>query len=92
MSDSESDCSVSESLSDVEYFWFIAFEWNVLEEEPFQIFVREYFGDDDIPDTWFTGNLSDKNREVKLKLNAVAGGNPYSIFAKVQKGIYIYVN
>ena len=90
MSDSENDL-FSENLSDVEYFWFIGFEWNVQEPEPFQIFVREYFGDEDIPETWFSGNLSDKNREVKLDLQAVAGNNPYSIFAKVQKGnIIIY--
>ena len=70
----------------VEYFWFIAFEWNVFEEQPFQIFVREYFGDEDIPDNWFTGNLTEENRAVKLRLNAVAGNNLYSIFAKVEKG------
>ena len=78
--------SDTESLSDTEYFWFIAFEWNIHEQESFQIFVREYFGDEDIPDVWFTGNLSDKNRAVKLELNAVGSQNLYSIFAKVQKG------
>ena len=72
--------------SDVDYFWFIGFQWNVREEQPFQIFVREYFGDDDIPDNWFSGNLSEENRAVKLQLNAVAGAYPYSIFAKVEKG------
>ena len=84
MSDSEIEIEFDES--DIEYFWFIGFEWNVLEPQPFQIFVREYFGDEDIPDNWFTGNLSEENRAVKLQLNAVAGTNPYSIFAKVQKG------
>ena len=85
MSDSEIDL-FEEPQSDIEYFWFIGFEWSVLEPEPCQIFVREYFGDEDIPDSWFTGALSDANRAVKLKLNAVAGNNPYSIFAKVEKG------
>ena len=72
--------------SAVEYFWFIGFQWNVLEREPFQIFVRHCFGDNDIPDTWFTGVLTDDYRRIKLKLNAVAGSHPYSIFAKIEKG------
>ena len=82
------DRSDTEGSSDTEYFWFIAFEWNVHEPRPFAIFVREYFGDEDIPDNWFTGKLTDKNRAVKLSLNAVAGKSPYSIFAKIEKGIY----
>ena len=65
---SERDIFIPES--DVEYFWFIGFEWNVEEEKPFQIFVREYFGDEDIPNNWFSGILSDENRQVKLQLNA----------------------
>ena len=84
----EEEEKVDGPQSGINYFWFIAFEWNVLEEEPFQIFVREYFGDDDIPDNWFSGILSEQNREVKLTLSAVAGSSPYSIFAKVEKGSY----
>ena len=76
-----------EPKSDINYFWFVGFEWSVFEDKPFQIFVREYFGDEDIPDNWFSGVLSEDNRKVKLKLNAVAGKNPYSIFAKVEKGL-----
>ena len=75
--------------SQINYFWFVGFEWSVLEEKPFQIFVREYFGDEDIPDSWFSGVLSEEHRLVKLKLNAVAGNHDYSIVAKIQKGIYI---
>ena len=79
--------------SDVEYFWFIGFQWNVLEENPFQIFVREYFGDDEIPDIWFSGKLSDTNRAIKLNLHAVAGPDLYSIFAKIEKGnLYVKIN
>ena len=91
---SESDLDIFEVVDDplphsnVEYFWFVGFEWNVHEEKPFQIFVREYFGDEDIPDSWFSGVLTDKNRAVKLSLNAVAGNNLYSIFAKIEKGRY----
>ena len=90
MSESEVDLFHPDDVaeSDVNYFWFIAFEWDLLQEEPFQIFVRQYFGNEDIPDTWFTGVLSDKNRAVQLELNAVAGNNKYSIFAKVEKGIH----
>ena len=77
--------------SDIEYFWFIAFEWNVHEPQPFQIFVREYFADEDIPETWFTGKLTDEYRAIKLSLNAVATKNPYSIFAKVEKGILFHI-
>ena len=84
---SESEVDMFEApCSDTEYFWFIAFEWSIHEPQPFQIFVREYFGDEDIPDTWFTGRLSDENRAVRIRLNAVAGNNPYSIFAKIEKG------
>ena len=76
---------------DTVYFWFIAFEWNVHEPQPFQIFVREYFGDDDIPDNWFTGRLTEEHRAVKLRLNAVASQSVYSIFCKVEKGNYINI-
>lgn len=86
---SEIDMFEDGAQSDTNYFWFIAFQWSVNEPQPFQIFVREYFGDEDIPDTWFTGRLTDENRAVKLKLNAVAGNNIYSIFTKVEKGIEI---
>ena len=81
-------CEEEEPKSEINYFWFIGFEWSVLEPEPFQIFVREYFGDDDIPDDWFSGVLSEENRLEKLTLNAVAGNNQYSIFAKIEKGNY----
>ena len=83
--------SDGDGSSDTEYFWFIAFEWNIHEPQPFQIFVREYFGDEDIPDNWFTGKLTEDNRAVKLSLNAVAGMSPYSIFAKVEKGIIVII-
>ena len=88
MSESDSDLFIEEEVgeSKINYFWFIAFEWSLIEQNPFQIFVREYFGDADIPDSWFNGLLSEKNRQEKLQLNAVAGENPYSIFAKVEKG------
>ena len=72
--------------SKVDYFWFIAFEWNLQEEKPFQIFARQYFGDDDIPNNWFHGSLSEENCLVKLKLHAVASNSVYSVFAKIQKG------
>ena len=81
-----SDDDMFQQSSTTNYFWFIAFQWDINEPEPFQIFVREYFGDEDIPDTWFSGRLTDENRAVKLQLNAVAGSNLYSIFAKVEKG------
>ena len=38
------------SESEIQYFWFTGFEWCVHEPQVFQIFVREYFGDDDIPE------------------------------------------
>ena len=84
---SETESEVEEvPQSGVNYFWFIAFEWNVREEKPFQIFVREYFGDEDIPDSWFTGVLSEDHWVIKLNLKAVASNSYYSIFAKVEKG------
>ena len=86
MSDTDMFVDKVTADSDTNYFWFIAFEWSVNEQKPFQIFVREYFGDEDIPDNWFTGRLTDENRAVKLQLHAIAGENPYSIFAKVEKG------
>ena len=70
----------------VNYFWFIGFEWNVLEEKPFQIFARECFGDEDIPDNWFSGVLTEDYRRMKLTLKAVASQFHYSIFAKIEKG------
>ena len=89
---SKMSASEDQPQSEVNYFWFIAFEWCVSEPKPFQIFVREYFGDDDIPDTWFSGVLTEEYRLIKLQLNAVAGNNPYSIFAKVEKGMYSICN
>ena len=81
-----SESAADQPESDINYFWFISFEWNVLDEKPFNIFVREYFGDEDIPDNWFTGVLTEENRRQKLKLKAVAGRNLHSIFAKIEKG------
>ena len=87
MSGSDADIFAEDQpQSSVNYFWFIAFEWSVLVEHPFQIFVREYFGDEDIPDSWFTGVLTEKKRAIKLSLRAVATKNQYSIFAKIEKG------
>ena len=82
----DSDDLFDEPKSDIVYFWFIAFRWHILEENPFVIFVRESFGDDDIPESWFTGVLTDEDRKIKLKLKPVSGDDPWSIFCKVEKG------
>ena len=66
---------MSSKPSDVQYFWFIGFQHNELVEKPFQIFVREYFCDVDIPDEWFDKLLAEDSRLIKLNLEPIPGND-----------------
>ena len=72
------------SQPDIEYLWYVVFQWNVNLMRPFQIYaVQELTGN--VPDEWATKTLSDKRRKKKMQLPALSTDD-YSIFAKIQKG------
>lgn len=76
--------SGSQKLSVVEYFFLVTFNWDLMIGSPFQINVLEVLRE--FPEDWITGPLTRNNRLVKKKLKALGG--QFSLFCKVQKGIF----
>ena len=82
--------NVPTPTSRLEYWWFILFQWEINLEQPFQIIVKHVFKDRGIPASWYNGCLSDNCRRLKLCLPDLPGER-YSVFAKVEKGIFIFL-
>ena len=70
------------------------FEWDLNNQEPFQMFVKDTFDKDSVPCKWLSGSLNDYCRMLKLKIKDL-DGDKYSVFVKVEKGnqqlLYYYV-
>lgn len=77
---------ISSKLSVVEYFFLVTFNWDLMVGNPFQINVREVLTE--FPDEWIKGALVKSNRVEKIKINSFGGGQ-YSLFCKVEKGIFL---
>ena len=73
------------STSDIEYFWVAIFKWEVNNPNPFQVVVRDVFGEDEIPISWFTMKLTTGKRHKK-KCYKSFKCKEISIFCKLQKG------
>ena len=71
-----------------EYMWIILFEWDVDLEEPFRIFNRATLTKGKLSDSWFDESLNDTVRQTKVNI-ACLSSSPYSVFAKVEKGITV---
>ena len=71
--------------SDVNYHHVIIFSWDPNDENPFEIYQRNSFSSNEIPDDWYDSVLSSENRHQKLKLSGLRG-HQYSVFCKIEKG------
>lgn len=68
----------------VEYHWVIVFHWCIENRDPFSVFLRNVFTEEELPRTWLEFKLSDENRLKKQYIRTVNG--EYSFFCKVEKG------
>ena len=71
--------------SDVVYNWAVIFSWDLDAEKPFEIYQRNAFTPNEIPDQWYTKCLSPTCRHQKLQLAGLRG-DKFSLFCKIEKG------
>lgn len=71
------------SLSVVDYFFLVTFNWDLMVGDPFKMTVLEVIKD--FPEDWITGPLNESSRKMKFPVKAFDGGE-FSLFCKVQKG------
>ena len=74
--------------SEVEYLWIIAFHWDIGETSPFSLQPICNFTESEVPSTWYSFKLRDDLRLKKIDVRALSG--QYSIFCKVEKGMFFY--
>ena len=65
----------------------ILFNYDIQCRRPFMSYPRSMFSSDDIPQSWFTGPLTPKNRRKVLNLPPLGGGR-FSVFAKIELSEY----
>ena len=75
----------STKTSVVDYKWVITFNWDLDEENPFEIYQRNSFSAKEIPNDWYHKALNDTCRHQKLQLTGLRGQH-YSVFCKIEKG------
>lgn len=85
-----SQVSSSQKASVVKYFFVITFNWDLMVGTPFESNVCELFKNEDFPEEWITGPLSQCNRKEKRRVISLDGG-VYSLFCKVEKGTIIAI-
>ena len=73
--------------SDVEYLWNISFHWDIENTRPFSLQPISNFSEEEVPPTWYLFNLRDDLRLTKKYIRMLNG--EYSIFCKVERGIYL---
>lgn len=73
--------------SDVEYLWNLAFHWDIGDRNPFTLQPICNFTEAEVPSTWYMFKLRDELRLKKIDVRILSG--LYSIFCKVEKGIFI---
>ena len=74
-----------DGYSELEYNWAVIFSWDVDDENPFEIYQKNAFSKNEIPDQWYTRKLNPTCRHQKLKLTGLRG-NLFSVFCKIQAG------
>ena len=63
----------------------LLFNYDVQSKKPFCSYNKNMFSEDDIPNSWFTGPLTPKNRKKILPM-APLGGGRFSVYAKIEIG------
>ena len=76
--------------SDVTYHHVIIFSWDPNEEAPFEVYQRNSFSSNEIPDEWYENVLSAEFRHQKLKLSGLRG-NQYSVFCKIEESKWFII-
>ena len=76
--------------SEVIYHHVVLYSWDVDEELPFEIYPRNSFSSNEIPDEWYTNVLSDTLRHQKQELSGLRGKH-YSVFCKIEESTYFTV-
>ena len=85
--ESDSSSHMNSSLPNpliYEYLWVILFEWNLNQEQPFQIFQIAGLRNDELNPEWIKGDLDECSRLKKLSFPSI-GKKQFSLFAKVEK-------
>ena len=72
-----------DQYSEVEYNWIVVFSWDVDNESPFEIYQKNAFSSNEIPEQWYTKKLTPTCRHQKLKLSGLRG-DLFSVFCKIQ--------
>lgn len=72
--------------SELEYLWYLVFHWDIGNKNPFSLQPVKNFAESEVPRTWLLFNLRDELRQAKIRVRMLNG--EYSIFAKVEKGIF----
>ena len=75
--------------SDVEYLWIVAFHWDLEKRNPFSIEPIGNFSDSEVPQSWYRFRLRDDLRKTKINVEMLKG--QFSVFAKVERGIIIFL-
>lgn len=70
--------------SDVQYHWVVLFQFDIENNEPFSLFVRNTFSENEIPESWYRFRLEDDLRLLKRYFRTLNG--EYAVFCKVEKG------
>ena len=79
----------AKKLSEYEFSKVILFNRTENEGRPFVIYPRAMFTRDEIREPWLQGNIDIKSRKKLLKPISSLEGKELSLFAKVEKGMYI---
>ena len=70
------------------YHRVLLFNHDVQCKTPFASYSRSMFSDEDIDPAWFNGPLTPANRKKILSLRPLGGGR-FSVFGKIELGMYI---
>ena len=70
--------------SEVTYHHVVLFSWDLNEEKPFEVYPRNAFSSNEIPEDWYLKELSPTCRQQKLKLSGLRG-DFYSVFCKIEE-------
>lgn len=77
-------------ISKVQYAWVIVFTMNVDRDAPFNIIRLTHFKNSDFPWNGITEEMNEEFRTCQRTFSNMPG-NKYCIFAKVEKGTYLFI-